>query len=38
MRKIQVDSSAQKMFKTLGNSGVYQAFLNTEILMADVHQ
>ena len=35
--KSQVDSSAQ-MFKTLRNSGVYQAFLNTEILMADVHQ
>ena len=35
--KSRVDSSAQ-MFKTLRNSGVYQAFLNTEILMADVHQ
>ena len=34
----QVDSSAQKMFKTLRNSGVYQEFLNTEILMADVNQ
>ena len=29
----QVDSSAQKMFKMLHNSGVYQAFLNTEIAL-----
>ena len=29
----QVDSSAQKMFKMLHNSGVYQAFPNTEIAL-----